>query len=81
METLEIVREAYNGACAELEKSQKRNSKLEALLRDILEALPVEFVHDIIDLRTLDKPAVRLLRMYISLALIAQQEVVNGDKT
>ena len=81
MDTLEIIRKAYTDACAELEKSQHRLSKLEAMLRDILETLPVEFISDVIDLKTLDKSAIRLLRKYVSLALIAQQEVANGNKT
>ena len=84
MDTLEIVRKAYTDACAELEKSQHRCSKLEALLIDILETLPAEFVSDIIDLdfdMSTGKPAIRRLKKYISLALIAQREVVNGNKT
>lgn len=84
MESLDIVRNAYNGACAELEKSQRRLSKLKAMLRDILETLPAEFVSDIIDLdfdRSTSKPAIRRLKKYISLALMAQQEVDNGNKT
>ena len=78
MDTLEIIRKAYTDACAELEKSQRRNSKLEALLRGIIEALPAEFACDTADLKTLDKQAVNRLRKYSTLAISATWEIANG---
>lgn len=80
METLEIVRDAYNAVCAELEKSQKKYSKLESLLRDILEVLPAEFVADTLDEKILDATAIKRLKKYISLALIAQWEIAHENK-
>ena len=81
METLEIIRKAYTDACAELEKSQHRCSKLEALLRGIVETLPAEFACDTADLKALDKQSVNRLRKYATLAISAAWELANGNKT